>query len=438
MVFFLVLNALILNGILRTVSPVGFNDIVLRNTRDFFYGRSGNDSWRAMSVAYDYVRKPHKTPLYTEVFFNREIKFQYPPSALFAIAAMRMAGVERVRGAARHYFGPWPSVNDILGWMFILVMIISVAALLHIQCQEITSTSRNRSSFALCAVIAAGFTLTFYPVMMAYTLGQIQVWLNSMFALSLLMWATGRKNLSGVLIGLICLVKPHFALFLIWALVRREWRFIVTCGVTICVGLAASVMTFGWADHIDYLRVLSYIAERGEAHHPNQSINGLLNRLMSISDPEHWSNLQNFPNFNPLVYSATVISSSLILLAAIVRQSKVEDRVVDFCGMAVSLTIASPIAWEHHYGILLPIFAIMLPRVVHDRTRMIWLMVSYVLASNFINAANLLAWTFWNVVQSYLLAGAFILLVLLNTRGNAIQESSPHGRSDSHVRPLIL
>ena len=43
MVFFLVLNALILNGILRTVSPVGFNDIVLRNTRDFFYGRSGNE-----------------------------------------------------------------------------------------------------------------------------------------------------------------------------------------------------------------------------------------------------------------------------------------------------------------------------------------------------------------------------------------------------------
>ena len=68
--------------------------------------------------------------------------------------------------------------------------------------------------------------------------------------------------------------------------------------------------------------------------------------------------------FQSVGLRATVISSSLILLAAIARQSKGEDRVVDFCGMAVSLTIASPIAWEHHYGILLPIFAIMLPRVV--------------------------------------------------------------------------
>ena len=34
--------------------------------------------------------------------------------------------------------------------------------------------------------------------------------------------------------------------------------------------------------HIDYLRVLSYMAERGEAYFPNQSVNGLLNRLMSI------------------------------------------------------------------------------------------------------------------------------------------------------------
>ena len=146
MVFFLAVNALILNGILRTVSPVGFNDIVLRNTRDFSTpGR--DDLWRAMSVAYDYVRKPHTTPLYSEVFFNREIKFQYPPSALFAIAAMRMAGVERVRGAARYYSLARGHPSTISWDGCSSVMIISVAALLHIQCQEITSTSRNRSCF---------------------------------------------------------------------------------------------------------------------------------------------------------------------------------------------------------------------------------------------------------------------------------------------------
>ena len=158
MVFFLVVNALVLNGILWAVSPVGFKEIVLPNVWDFFYGKCG----RLMGGdvrAYDYVQRPHKTPLYTEVFFNRKVKFQYPPSALFAIAAIRMAGVERVRAANDLFGWAWPDPGlaqlvraaNILGWMFILVMIISVAALLHIQFQEITFLSENRSSFALCA-----------------------------------------------------------------------------------------------------------------------------------------------------------------------------------------------------------------------------------------------------------------------------------------------
>ena len=113
---------------------------------------------------------------------------------------------------------------------------------------------------------------------------------------------------------------------------------------------------FGWADHVDYLRVVSFMGQRGEAYYPNQSINGLLNRLMSISDPVRYNNLEfhmsEFAPFNPWVYVLTVISSAVILLAAIAWRSKDEDRVFDFCRMAVSLTVASPIAWEHHYGIL--------------------------------------------------------------------------------------
>jgi alpha-1,2-mannosyltransferase len=169
--------------------------------------------------------------------------------------------------------------------------------------------------------------------------------------------------------------------------------------------------------------VISHMAERGEAYYPNQSINGLLNRLMSIGDPELYNNLvfdiSNFPPFTPWVYGATAVSSAAILFVAIARRSKGEDRVLDYCQMAVSLTIASPIAWEHHYGILLPVFAILLTSAIADCRRMFWLMASYVLVSTFIPATNLLAPTLWNVMQSYLLAGAFILLALLHSRSTA-------------------
>ncbi len=419
MALFLALNALVVNGILWTTSPTGLNDSVLRHAWDFSHAKSGDDSWSTMAFAYNYINRPHTTPLYTEIFFHRKIKFQYPPSALLAYGALHAAGVQRVR-FDDEYLGPWPSINDLLAWIFILVTIVAVAALFRIQFKKDIDSPGNGVSFVLCAVISAGFTLTFYPVMKACTLGQIQVWLNSIFAVALLAWMLGRKAISGVLIGLICLIKPHFGIFLIWALVRREWPFIIAFGATVGIGLAASVYTFGWANHLDYLRVLSYLGERGEAYYPNQSVNGLLNRLMSVGDPQQYNNLkfeiEKFAPFNRWVYGATVVSSSAILLAAIAWRDRAENRVVDFCRMAASLTIASPIAWEHHYGIFLPIYAVMLPMVMQDRGRIFWLAVSYILVSNFFPVTNLLASTYWNFAQSYLFIGAIILLVLLYTQ----------------------
>ena len=34
--------------------------------------------------------------------------------------------------------------------------------------------------------------------------------------------------------------------------------------------------------------MLSFLAEHGEAYYPNQSVNGLLNRLMGIAEPEQY------------------------------------------------------------------------------------------------------------------------------------------------------
>ena len=67
----------------------------------------------------------------------------------------------------------------------------------------------------------------------------------------------GRKAGSGFLLGVICLIKPHYGLFLVWAALRREWRFFVVCGVTIFVGLVASVAVYWWANHVDYAKLLA-------------------------------------------------------------------------------------------------------------------------------------------------------------------------------------
>jgi hypothetical protein len=111
------------------------------------------------------------------------------------------------------------------------------------------------------------------------------------------------------------------------------------------------------------------------------------------------------------------VTSIALLSAALFRRGTKgdPDRAFDFCTMALSITIASPIAWEHHYGTIFPIFAVLLASVIGDRRRLLLLTVSYVLISTFIPVTNLLADTVFNVAQSYLFFAAIVVLMLLHT-----------------------
>jgi len=418
---FLLVNAFALNSVLRLVSPVYYSETVLNHTTDVLHAEGCDDSWGIMAYALRYAQSPHTTPLYAEIFFNQMLTFQYPPSSLFAIAGMLwLGGPELVRTAECPDFVP-ASLNDVLGWVFILMSAVSSAILLE---RGLRQTLPGLSSTALIAarsVLVLGLALTFYPIVKAFTLGQIQIWLNGMLALSLLCWATNWKASSGVLVGLMCLVKPHYGLFVLWAVLRREWRFTFACVAAGSFGLIASIATFGWTDNVDYLRVFWFLSQHGEVYYPNQSFNGLLNRVMTLIDPDNYDSLgfddNGFPPFNPWIYAGTVATSLALLSAALLRRGKEgdSDRVFDFCTMALSVTMASPIAWEHHYGVIFPIFAVLLARVIGHRTRLLLLAVSYVVISNFFPVANLLAPTIFNLAQSYLLFAALIVLALLHT-----------------------
>src|SRR5262249_2315646 len=171
----------------------------------------------------------------------------------------------------------------------------------------------------------------------------------------------------------------------------------------------------------DYLRVFWFLSQHGEVYYPNQSFNGLLNRLMSPLDPEVFNSLEfSDYHFAPRIwwiYLGTMVTSLLILSAALFRRGHDgdPDRMFDFSTMALSVTMASPIAWEHHYGVLLPVFAVLLANSLGNWLRLLLLAVGYVLISNFFSAANALAWSYLNLAQSYVLFGALIVLMLLHT-----------------------
>ena len=416
----LLLNGLLLNALISIASPSGLKETVLQHSRDVLKISGSDDSWGAMAIALDHFRSGDPSPIYRSVFFERNVKFQYPPSSLFALMGMQaVAPPERVRTTDQDVYA-WPTLNDLVALFFLALAATATAALIELRLRHDWGLSDRPLQIGLRSALVIGLALTFYPLVKAFSLGQIQVWINGLFAAAILCWAMGQKTASGVLTGIVCLIKPHYALFVLWALLRKEWRFAFACIATGCAGLVASIAVFGWNNHFDYLPALSYLAERGETYYPNHSVNGLLNRLMSIAEPNLYRNLDwgdgSFPPFNRWVYWPTTLSSAAILLIAILRRNRERDpdRMLDFCTMAVSCTIASPIAWEHHYGVLFPVYAVLLVSLLRSPARLWWLVVSYVLASNYFIATQLLAPTVWNVLQSYLLIAAGILLVLLH------------------------
>jgi len=87
--------------------------------------------------------------------------------------------------------------------------------------------------------------------------------------------------------------------------------------------------------------------------------------------------------------------------------------------------MASPVAWNHHYGILLPGFGLcMILFLSRNYSSRYWLGLGalFFLCENSLAMTNWLAETRYNVVQSYLFIGALGLLALLFclARSNAI------------------
>lgn len=416
---FLFVNVAFINGLIWHFSPGGFDDTVLKQSWDMLRGVGGDDSWGPMAGALEYLaaQQPDAKPLYSAVFFDQGVKFQYPPSALFGLEAMMLFGEDRVRTFDEMAFPGLPPVNDLVGWAFLAIAAACSAALLELGLRRSLASYRFDSFAMMRGALVFGFTLTFYPAIKAFTLGQIQLWINSAFALVMLLFVLRIRIASGALMGAICLIKPHYGLIVLWGALTREWRFTAACAAVGAVGLLFSIWHYGWGNHLDYLRVLSFMSERGESYYANQSINGLLNRLASLFGSGSYANVSfdayGFPPYTPWVYWGTVVSSAAILLAAFLRISS-EHRVLAFSITAVSLTIASPIAWEHHYGVFLPVFAFIAGSLAGDRRKLALLAICYTFVSNYVPIFNVLAETPFNVVQSYTFAGGLAFLILMH------------------------
>jgi hypothetical protein len=387
----------------------------------------GGDSWFPMAKAITHLTIHPNTPLYQALFFEQRTKFIYAPTSLLTMLPTKWLYPEnwRVAHETGDYYGQlygnaFRLMNFVSFALYLLSMILTVL-IFRLQMERVRPgwwSGQSRTEKALTLIAVFGLAALFFPMLRTYTLGQLQAWINGLFALALVLWLLDRRALAGLAIGLAALMKPQMGVFLVWALIRRDWRFVVGFAATFVLGCLLSVGLFGIRDHLLYPEVLRHISRTGEAFFPNQSLNGLLHRLLFNGDNLNWS-FTDYAPYHPFVYYASTASSVALLLLIFAWKWKVRRGAspLEFAAVALSATLAAPIAWMHHFGILPMIFAVATPSLlIHrpaGRRTGFWLAASYLLTAFLYRWTNELADTPFNFLQSYVFFGAVIVLVLI-------------------------
>jgi len=399
------------------------NKIALDHAIWVFTDEIGNDSWRPMKLAYDHwTESQGQSLLYTDLLLPVKVKFLYPPTALLITQFIEENNIDLL------------AFSTAATIIFLFLMVAGVVATGLYSYKEYKAPQLSAKEQTAVGIVLTLLLFTFYPVVKAGTLGQMQVWLNAFFAISILCYITGHDVLAGIMLGLMASIKPHYALFILWGLLRGNTRLVIAITATGMLGVLLGMHEFGFAMYLDYLRGLSFVTQHGESYYTNQSFNALAGRLFSVRYPEIFNNLRwngyRYPPYNVWIFSFTQITSIATLVISLIKtksQSR-ESKLADFLLMGLGATLASPIAWEHHYGILFPVFVCTWLILWFGNTPLknTWIkstfVVLYLIAANVFPFAKFVAGSYFNILQSYLLiaaSGMFVILWLIKHLPNS-------------------
>jgi hypothetical protein len=234
--------------------------------------------------------------------------------------------------------------------------------------------------------------------------------------LALLAWTLDSKGAAGIAVGLVCVIKPQLGILVVWGLMRREWKFTAAIAITVMAFLVVSVIIFGWQVHVEYLQLLGSLSSRGESYYANQSMNGLLNRMLFIGNNLTWDGTHTKVAYDARVYILTLVSSAVIISLVLLHRWRRPAGPLDFALALVGFTLASPVAYEHHFGFLPAVFLLAFLALLGRAAPFIAYMVlaaAFLLSANFIGITDALAASHLNFLQSYMMFGVLLLLGLL-------------------------
>ncbi len=363
----------------------------------FLHMRTWTDSWLPMMQSVDYFGAHPDLPIYYAPLYDTLIYSLASILPLWLLKQMGMGNAALLRLLAA------------TSWL----ALAGVAAVSLLMAKRLLA--RNKRLDWQSVVAVCGLVVFCYPLLKGYALGNAQTFLSFGFTLLLLLWSSGKERASGMTAALLAFVKPQYVLLLVWMAVRRKWNAAAAFLATAILLVALSTLVCGWHNNLDYLHVLAGLSRKAQSHFANQSMFGTLNRAIGNGENLGYTPLVYTPYIR-WVYLATVTTALLLVGGVLLFPwGRLRGSAGDLAAMGLVSVAASPMAWEHHYGIVCGVLAWTWFAYGCWQTKRSWMLgLAAFLTLNALLGFNRLApFHGWNVLQSYMYLGALVLVAVL-------------------------
>jgi hypothetical protein len=192
------------------------------------------------------------------------------------------------------------------------------------------------------AVVGGVMLLLSSPMLATLALGQIYPFLALGLVAAWISDRRGRHTVSGVALGLVVALKPSLVPVLLWPLVRRRWRTVVTAVAAGVVATVIGAVVVGFGATLDWLELLS--GSSASAYWDNAALPAAAARL--FTDNPYARHVAVLPWTVPVAYA-------LGIAAVAVTAWRVRGGAeVGLWALVAASLLVSPIAW-HNYLVLL-------------------------------------------------------------------------------------
>ncbi|MFC9894200.1 glycosyltransferase 87 family protein [Nocardia sp. NPDC127579] len=319
------------------------------------------------------------------------LPFIYPPFAALVLGPFALL--------------PW----DPAAFLFFVSSVAALAITLYLVARRIWPQRSQRQTVLFATAVALPLSLLLEPIWATLNFGQVNLLLMVLVAADVLTHKPRWRR--GMLIGIAAAIKLTPAAFVLYFLVKKDYKAAATAAVT---GAVATLLSFAilpgasveyWFHGMGNVSGLS-----GSSFQTNQSIQAVLAR---------------FGFEKPLFTILWLLLSALLLVLVVIAMR----RAADFPPLALAINavftlLVSPISWSHHWVMIAPALFAMIGYALRFplRRRLRWFAVTAVTAAVFVYGPQNwlpgdddreLSWTVWQHLQGDTYVWLSLVLVIL-------------------------